>query len=215
LAIEAIDYTEKWELVVNQRIMQSLETRPLLVDVSHITLRLTHREFEQLCQDNPQMRLELTASGEVIAMVPAGWESSKRNLNLASQIFNWNERTQSGEAFDSSGGFTLPNGAVLSPDVTWIEKSKFANVSAKVAFPAIVPDFVIELRSMTDSLQTLQAKMLEYQANGVRLGWLINPQQQQVEIYRLGQVVEILQSPDTLDGEDVLVDFRLELSAIF
>jgi Uma2 family endonuclease len=99
--------------------------------------------------------------------------------------------------------------------VTWIEKSKFTNVSAKVAFPAIVPDFVIELRSMTDSLKTLQAKMLEYQANGVRLGWLINPQQQQVEIYRLGQAVEILQSPDTLDGEDVLIGFRLELSAIF
>ena len=195
--------------------MQSLETKPLLVDISHITLWLTHKEFEQLCQDNPQMRLELTATGEVIIIVPAGLESSKRNLNLASQIFNWNERTQLGEAFDSSGGFTLPNGAVLSPDVTWIEKSKFANVSAKVAFPAIVPDFVIELRSMTDSLKMLQAKMLEYQTNGVRLGWLINPQEQQVEVYRLGRVVEVLQSPHSLDGEDVLPGFTLDLSSIF
>ncbi len=195
--------------------MQSLETKPLLVDISHITLRLTHREFEQLCQDNPQMRLELTATGEVIIMVPAGWESSKRNLNLASQVFNWNERTQLGEAFDSSGGFTLPNGAVLSPDVTWIEKSKFANVSAKVAFPAIVPDFVIELRSMTDSLKMLQAKMLEYQANGVRLGWLINPQQRQVEVYRLGQAVEVFDSPHSLEGEDVLPGFTLDLKSIF
>jgi Uma2 family endonuclease len=194
--------------------MQSLETRPLLVDISHITLRLTHQEFEQLCQDNPQMRLELTAKGEVIIMVPAGWESSERNLNLASQVFNWNERTKLGKAFDSSGGFTLPNGAVLSPDVTWIEKSRFANVSAKVAFPAIVPDFVIELRSMTDSLKTLQAKMLEYQANGVSLGWLINPQQQQVEIYRLGQPAEILQSPNNLDGENVLPGFTLDLTSI-
>jgi Uma2 family endonuclease len=195
--------------------MQSLETRPLLVDISHITLRLTHAEFEQLCQDNPEMRLELTASGELIAMAPAGWESSERNLNLASQIFNWNERTKLGKVFDSSGGFTLPSGAVLSPDVTWIEKSKFANVSGKVAFPAIVPDFVIELRSMTDSLKTLQAKMLEYQTNGVRLGWLINPQQQQVEVYRLGQPVEVLQSPYSLDGEDVLPGFTLDLSSIF
>ncbi len=195
--------------------MQSLETRPLLVDISHITLRLTHREFEQLCQDNPQMRLELTANGEVIIMVPAGWESSERNLNLASQIFNWNERTKLGKAFDSSGGFALPNGAVLSPDVSWIEKSKFVDISAKVAFPAIVPDFVLELRSMTDSLKTLQAKMLEYQTNGVRLGWLIEPQQQQVEIYRLGQPVEVLQSPDSLDGENVLPEFILDLSSIF
>ncbi len=195
--------------------MPFLATKPPLVDISNITLHLTHAEFEQLCQDNPEMRLELTASGELIIMVPAGWESSERNLNLAAQIFIWNERTKRGKAFDSSGGFTLPSGAVLSPDVTWIEKSKFVNVSAKVAFPAIVPDFVIELRSMTDSLKTLQAKMLEYQANGVRLGWLVNPQQQQVEVYRLGQPVEILQSPATLAGEDVLPEFILDLSSIF
>jgi Uma2 family endonuclease len=194
--------------------MQSLDTRPLLVDISHITLRLTHQEFEQLCQDNPQMRLELTATGEVIVMAPAGWESSERNGDLAVQIGNWNRQAKLGKVFDSSGGFTLPNGAVLSPDVTWIEKSKFANVSGRVAFPAIVPDFVIELRSMTDSLKTLQAKMLEYQANGVRLGWLINPQQQQVEIYRLGKPIEILQSPHSLEGEDVLPGFTLDLSSI-
>jgi Uma2 family endonuclease len=195
--------------------MQSLETKPLLIDISHITLRLTHAEFEQLCQDNPDMRFELTAIGELITMAPAGWESSKRNLNLAAQIFNWNERDRLGEAFDSSGGFTLPSGAVRSPDVTWIEKSKFEGVSAKIAFPSIVPDFVIELRSMTDNLTTLQAKMLEYQANGVRLGWLINPQQQQVEVYRLGQAVEVLQSPNTLDCEAVLPGFILDLSSIF
>jgi Uma2 family endonuclease len=195
--------------------MQSLETKPLLVDISHITLRITHAEFEQLCQDNPEIQFELTATGELITMAPAGWESSKRNLNLAAQVFNWNELNRLGEAFDSSGGFTLPSGAVRSPDVTWIEKSKLEHVSPKVAFPSIVPDFVIELRSMTDSLKTLQDKMLEYQANGVRLGWLINPQQQQVEVYRLGKELEVLQSPNTLNGEDVLVGFTLNLSAIF
>jgi Uma2 family endonuclease len=159
--------------------MQSLETKPLLVDISHITLRLTHGEFEQLCHDI------------------------------------WNRQTKLGKVFDSSGGFTLPSGAVRSPDVTWIEKSKFEGVSAKIAFPSIVPDFVIELRSMTDNLITLQAKMLEYQASGVRLGWLINPQQQQVEVYRLGQGVEVVQSPNTLDGEAVLPGFILDLSSIF
>ncbi len=195
--------------------MQSLETRPLLVDISHITLRLTHQEFEQLCQDNPKMRFELTATGELVIMAPAGWESSERNSDLTTQLGNWNRQAKLGKVFDSSGGFTLPSGAVLSPDVTWIEKSKFANVSVKIAFPAIVPDFVIELRSMTDSLKTLQDRMLEYQANGVRLGWLINPQQQQVEIYRLGQPVEVLQSPHSLEGEDVLPEFILDLSSIF
>ena len=195
--------------------MQSLDTKPLLVDISHITLRVTHAEFEQLCQDNPEIQFELTATGELITMAPAGWESSKRNINLASQLFNWNELDRMGEAFDSSGGFTLPSGAVRSPDVTWIEKSKLENISAKVAFPVVIPDFVIELRSMTDSLKTLQDKMLEYQANGVRLGWLINPQQQQVEIYRLKKEADILQSPRTLDGENVLVGFTLDLSAIF
>ncbi len=193
--------------------MQSLDTRPLLVDISHITLRLTHAEFEQLCQDNPKMPFELTATGELVIMAPAGWESLEKNSDLTTQVNIWNRQTKLGKVFDSSGGFRLPNGAVRSPDVTWIlfqrgsanEKSKFEGVSAKIAFPQIVPDFVIELRSMSDSLTTLQAKMLEYQTNGVRLGWLINPQQQQVEVYRLGQPVEILQSPLTLDGEDVLV----------
>jgi Uma2 family endonuclease len=168
------------------------------------------------------MPFELTATGELVTMAPAGWESSEKNSDLTTQVNIWNRQTKLGKVFDSSGGFTLPSGAVRSPDVTWIEKSKFEGVSAKIAFPQIVPDFVIELRfssgeatpTMTDSLATLQAKMLEDRANGVRLGWSINPQQQQVEVYRLGQSVEILQSPLTLDGEDVLVGCSIDLSAI-
>jgi Uma2 family endonuclease len=195
--------------------MQSLDTKPLLVDISHITLRITHAEFEQLCQDNPEMRFELTATGELVTMPPAGWESSERNGDLTTQVNIWNRQTRLGRVLDSSGGFTLPSGAVRSPDVTWIERSKFENISSDVAFPLVVPDLVIELRSKTDNLKTLQAKMLEYRANGVRLGWLINPQQQQVEVYRLGEETEVLQSPNTLDGEDVLVGFTLDLSSIF
>ena len=195
--------------------MQSLATKPFLLDIHSITLRITHAEFEQLCQDNPELRLELTANGELIVMPPAGWESSKRNLNLATDVDIWNRQTKLGEAFDSSGGFTLPTGAVKSPDVTWIEKSKLANIPAGVAFPEVVPDFVIELRSTSDSLKTRREKMAEYRSNGVRLGWLINPQQQEVEIYRLGQEVAVLQSPATLSGEDVLPGLAIDLSSIF
>jgi Uma2 family endonuclease len=195
--------------------MQSLETKPILIDIRDITLRITPAEFEQLCQNNPELRLELTANGELITMAPAGYESSEQNVDLTIAVGMWNRQTKLGRTFDSSGGFTLLSGAVRSPDVTWIEKSKLEHISADVAFPLVVPDFVIELRSKTDSLKTLQAKMQEYRANGVRLGWLINPQKQQVEIYRLGQEVEVQQSPSTLSGEDVLPGFILDLSSIF
>ena len=195
--------------------MQSLENRTLLVDPNRITLRVTNEEFELLCQDNPDLRLELTAAGELVTMSPAGYESSEKNGELFMDVGIWNRQAKLGRVFDSSGGFTLPNGAVKSPDVTWIEKSKLAGVAPGVTFPVVVPDFVVELRSQSDSLKTLQEKMQEYRANGVRLGWLVNPQNKQVEIYRLGQEVEVLQSPTTLSGEDVLPGFVLELSAIW
>jgi Uma2 family endonuclease len=196
--------------------MQSLETRPLLVDTSRITLRrITHEEFELLCQDNPELRLELTADGELVTMSPAGYESSEKNGDLTADLVIWNRISKQGRVFDSSGGFTLPNGAVKSPDATWIEKSKLTDIPAGVKFPLVIPDFVIELRSQSDSLNKTQEKMEEYRTNGVRLGWLINPQKKQVEIYRLGQEKEVLQSPTTLSGEDVLPGFVLELSAIW
>ncbi len=196
--------------------MQSLETKPLLVDTSRITLRrITHEEFELLCQDNPDLRLELTADGELVAMSPAGYESSEKNGELFMDVGIWNRQTKLGRVFDSSGGFTLPNGAVRSPDVTWIEKSKLASVAPGVKFPLVVPDFVIELRSQSDHLKTVREKMEEYRTNGVRLGWLVNPQQKQVEIYRLGQEKEVLKSPTTLSGEDVLPGLTLDLSAIW
>jgi Uma2 family endonuclease len=148
--------------------MRSLATKPFLLDIHSITLRITHAEFEQLCQDNPELRLELTANGELIVMAPAGWESSERNGKLTTDVNIWNRQTELGKVFDSSGGFTLPNGAVKSPDITWIEKSKLANIPAGVAFPKVVPDFVLELRSTSDSLKTLREKMEEYQGNRTR-----------------------------------------------
>jgi Uma2 family endonuclease len=195
--------------------MHSLEAKPLLLDVRSITLRVTHEEFEKLCQDNPDLRLELTKDGQLITMAPAGWESSKRNSKLNSRVDIWNEQTLSGEVFDSSGGFTLPNGAVRSPDVTWIEKSKLEGISPDIAFPEVVPDFAIELRSKTDSLKTLREKMEEYRSNGVRLGLLIDPKNKQVEIYRLGQEPEICESPTSIDCSEVMPGFILDMSSIW
>ena len=196
--------------------MPSLETKPLLVDTSRITLHhVTHEEFEVLCQDNPDLRLELTAAGELVTMSPAGYESSEKNGELFMDVGIWNRQTKLGRVFDSSGGFRLPNGAVKSPDVTWIEKSKLDGVPPGVAFPLVIPDFVIELRSQSDNLETLRKKMQEYLDNGVRLSWLINPQSQQVEVYRLGKEKEVLQSPTILSGEDVLLGFTLDLGAIW
>ncbi len=187
----------------------------LILNVSDTVLHADHEQFERLCQLNPDLRLELTSTGELIIMAPVGLESSKRNGDLTAQVIIWNRRRKLGDVFDSSGGFTLPSGAVRSPDVTWISHSKLNTISLKVTFPIVVPDFVIELRSRTDRLKTLQEKMLEYQENGVLLGWLINPQDREVEIYRLGQDVEILKSPSELSGEDVLPNFILDLTTIW
>jgi Uma2 family endonuclease len=195
--------------------MQSIEIKPLLLDVRSITLRINHEEFEKLCQDNPDQSFELTATGELVFIAPAGWESSEKNLNLTTDVNLWNRQTKMGRAFDSSGGFTLPNGAVRSPDVTWIENSKLIDIPAGVKFPNVIPDFVIELRSDTDRLSNLREKMKEYQANGVRLGLLIDPKNQRVEIYSSGQDPKIYESPKSIDCSDVMPGFILSLSEIW
>jgi Uma2 family endonuclease len=141
----------------------------IMLDVSNTSLYTSHDQFELICQHNPELRLELTSQGELIIMAPAGWESSERNADLVTQVSIWNRQTKLGKVFDSSGGLTLPSGAIRSPDVTWITHAKLAGFSVKVAFPLVVPDFVIELRSQSDRLTTLQEKMIEYQTNGVQL----------------------------------------------
>jgi Uma2 family endonuclease len=195
--------------------MRSLEPKPLLLDVHRITLHVSREEFEKLCQDNPDLRLELTANGELITMVPVSLDSSEKNGDLFGEVWAWNRQTRLGRAFDSSGGFTLPNGAIRSPDVTWIGKPKADEIPQGVTFPELVPDFVIELRSKSDSVKTLQEKMEEYRLNGVRLGLLINPKNQQVEIYRLGQALEILEFPTTIDCNEVMPGFILDMSRIW
>ena len=193
-----------------------MEQHPLLLDVSNAVLRVTPDQFDQLCEDNPDLRLELTQEGELIVMAPAGGESSRKNIDLATDVNIWNRQTNLGMAFDSSCGydFIAIGGGKLSPDVSWIEKSRLEGVSLKGFIP-IVPDFVIELRSRTDNLKTLQQKMQEYRRLGVRLGVLINPQSQTAELYRPGQDVEVLKSPETIDCGEVMPGFILSLSRIW
>lgn len=193
-----------------------VNTQPLLLDVSHTTLTVTPEQFDRLCIDNPDLRLELTPDRKLIVMAPTGGESGKKNFKLSGQLFVWNDRTEQGEAFDSSTGydFTALGGGKPSPDVSWIEKSRLEGVDI-VGFIPVVPDFVIELRSATDSLTETKAKMREYQRLGVRLGLLINPQARTVEIYRPGQEPEILDSPESVDCNDVMPDFVLNMSRIW
>ncbi|HAG82749.1 MAG TPA: hypothetical protein DCL61_16695 [Cyanobacteria bacterium UBA12227] len=180
-------------------------------------IKLTHNQFQKIASANPNLKLELTANGELIIMPPTGGNTGRRNADLTYQLRAWNRQTQLGEVFDSSTVFQLPNGAERSPDAAWISSERWnaLTLEEQDTFPPLCPDFVIELRSKTDSLNTLQKKMQEYIDNGCRLGWLMNYQQQQVEIYRAGQAKEILQSPQTLSGKEVLPNFVLDLQFIW
>ncbi len=183
--------------------------------------RVTSEQFDQLAQAEQLARMELTKDGELIVMSPTGGEAGRKNRRLTQQLGNWTDRDGTGEAFDSSTVFTLPNGAKKSPDASWIKLDKWNTLTLKEkqGFSPVVPDFVIELVSPSDlknqKYKDLQAKMHEYLDNGVRLGWLIEPSAKTVEIYRVGQQVEILNNPQTLSGEDILPGFTLDLSEIF
>jgi Uma2 family endonuclease len=189
---------------------------PLLLNVSHAKLTVTPEHFDQLCIDNPDLRLELTKDGELLVMAPVGGESGERNLDLAGQVWYWNRQNSLGQGFDSSTGydFTALDGGKLSPDVSWIEKSRLEGVEI-LGFIPVVPDFVIELRSATDNLKPLQEKMQEYQRLGVKLGLLINPKNKQIEVYRPEQSVEVLESPSAIDCSEVMPGFVLSMSRIW
>lgn len=176
---------------------------------------LTDEQFFQICVNNRDLRLERTAAGELIIMPPTGWKSGNRNSKLTQRLANWADVDGTGLVFDSSTGFKFPNGANRSPDASWVSWERLEAVNADpTKFLPIAPDFAVELRSASDNLQSLQQKMQEYINNGVRLGWLIDPENQRVEIYRPGQEVEVVQSPTSLSGEDVLLGFMLDLSGI-
>ncbi len=181
------------------------------------SIKLTDEQFFQLCQDNRDLRFERNANGDLIIMSPTGGETSNSNAGLTAQLWVWNQQTKQGKVFDSSGGFKLPNGADRSPDASWIplERWNALTPEERTKFLPLCPDFVIELLSPSDSLKALQQKMQEYLENGTRLGWLFERKTRRVEIYRQGQEVEVLESPTTLSGEDVLPGFILNLEPIW
>ncbi|AFZ51622.1 Uma2 family endonuclease [Dactylococcopsis salina] len=187
----------------------TLKTAPILA--------LNDEQFCQLSQANPELKLERSPQGNLIIMSPTGGETGNKNAELIGEFIIWNREKKQGKVFDSSTGFKLPNGAIRSPDVAWIEQIRWEQLSAesRQTFPNLAPDFILELKSATDRLSTLQAKLEEYVENGVKLAWLINPTEKQVEIYRQGKEKEVLDNPKTLSGENILEDFCLDLSLVW
>ncbi len=189
----------------------------LTLNLSSIIDKISERDLELLSRDNPDARLETNSEGQLIFMSPTGSETGTRNLELAFQIKLWNKQNKLGKVFDSSTGFKLSNNAVRSPDVSWVILAKWNSLTKQQRrkFAPIDPDFVLELISPTDDLDKLQNKMREYMNCGVKLGWLINPDDKQVEIYRQGKNKEVLENPLTLSGEDVMPGLIVDLSEIF
>lgn len=187
-----------------------------LPPILELTIDLTDEQFFELCQKNRDYRFERTGSGDLLIMPPTGSETGRRNVQVTTQLEIWNRKYKLGVVFDSSTGFKLPNGADRSPDASWIKKERWDALTSeeKETFAPICPDFVVELRSKNDSLKELHYKMQEYMDNGARLGWLLDRKNQRVAIYRQGKDVEIIQSPATLSGEDVLPEFVLDLTDI-
>ncbi|HLP89959.1 MAG TPA: Uma2 family endonuclease [Nostocaceae cyanobacterium] len=192
------------------------EIPPLVLQMQP-ALTMTDEQFFQFCQQNRNLRIEKSASGELIIMSPTGSETDQRNFDIIVQLGIWTKQNKLGVGFGSSGGFTLPNGAIRSPDAAWIKLERWEAIplEQRKKFAPICPDFVVELRSESDSLKTLQEKMQEYIENGSQLGWLIDRKERKVYIYRPNSPVEILNNPQKLSGESVLPGFVLDLSGVW
>jgi len=188
-----------------------------VVEIKFESWQLSDEQFFQLCQDNRDLRLERNPKGDLIIMPPTGGKTGNSNAGITAQLWLWNNLNKLGVVFDSSGGFKLPNGADRSPDAAWIplEKWQALTPQQKERFLPLSPDFVIELMSPSDNIETARKKMQEYLDNGTRLGWLINRKTREVEIYRQGQAVEILTNPESLSGENILPEFSLNLTLIW
>ena len=183
----------------------------LTVDLRSITV--TPVQFEQLCHDNPDLRMELSARGELIVMPPTGSKTGIRNSLLTSRVGQWAESDGTGVSFDSSAGFTLPDGAIRSPDASWIRRERWESLTREdqEGFAPLCPDLVIELRSPTDRLTDIKEKMAEYIENGARLGFLIDPFERRVHVYRPGKDIEIVDDAERIVGEPELPGFVLSL----
>ncbi|UBF27295.1 Uma2 family endonuclease [Kovacikia minuta CCNUW1] len=180
-------------------------------------VELSDQQFYELCQNHRDVKFERTAQGELVIVPPVGGEGGSWEADLIGDLVYWNRPTQLGKVFSSSTCFKLPNGADRSPDVAWVALERWHQLTPEQQkkFPPICPDFVIELRSESDALEPLQQKMQEYLNNGLRLGWLVNPQNCQVELYRPNQPKQILENPTQIDGEDILPGFIFKLSTLW
>lgn len=199
-----------------------MTTRPAApLELNLRSVGLSDAQFASIAADNPELRLELTSTGELIVMSPTGGKTGRRNSRIIQRLLNWSDsaknRTEGGVVFDSSTGFTLPSGAKRSPDAAWVTLTRWEALTEaqQESFPPLCPDFVLELRSPTDQLAVLQTKLKEYQGNGARLGWLLDPQARQVFVYRPDEKVEVLTDPESLSGGTVLPGFVLELSEVW
>lgn len=181
------------------------------------SIRLTDEQFYRLCKDNPELRLELTAEGALIVMPPTGSKTGLRNSRLTTQLGEWARKNGGGVAFDSSTGFALPNGAKRSPDASWLRKERWDALAAdeQDGFAPLCPDFVVELRSPRDSAEVLMNKMTEYIDNGASLGWLVDPIEKCVYVFRPGEPFQSLEQPQRVEGDPLLEGFVLELDEIW
>ena len=186
-------------------------------DLINVTQPVTHERFEQLCRKYPKLRLELTSTGELIVMPPTGAETGRLNSNLMFQLEFWSRKDGTGVCFGNSAGFTLPNGAIRSPDASWITREKWDRLTSqqKKHFGPWCPDFVVELSSPSDRLSELRNKMLEYMENGASLGWLIHSFKRQVYVYRPDEEVVVLNNPETVSGDPLLPGFKLDLTEVW
>jgi len=195
------------------------ETETLLLYLPKtIRLYVTQKQFTALAATNRDLRLERTAQGELIVNPPTGWETGERNSSISGELYIWwRNAGEPGKIFESSTGFILPNGATRAPDASWVSQERWEALTPeqKGTFANICPDFVVELRSSSDTLKSLQDKMREYMDNGTKLGWLIDPKNRRVEVYRSQLAVEVLSNPTELSGEEVLPGFVLELRRVW
>ena len=177
---------------------------------------ITDEEFEKICRENSDRKFERTAQGELVIMSPTGGETGRRNIKLSARLEMWSDAAQLGVAFDSSTGFRLPNGAIRSPDAAWVSQSRWDALTPeqRKKWVPLCPDFVVELKSPSDDILDLQTKMLEYQENGLKLGWLIDPDRQIIEVYEADRPVELLNNPEEISADGIMSGFVLKLAGI-
>jgi Uma2 family endonuclease len=198
-------------------VTQSEIPQPLVLHFGRVVQQMSDDEFYDFCMKHPDLRIERDSEGDLIIMPPTGGETGRSNFKLTTHFGAWVESNGEGEGFDSSTEFILPNGAHRSPDVAWVRRERWEALTPEQRrkFPPLCPDFVVELRSDTDRLSMLKDKMREYIDNGAQLGWLIDPIEREVWVYRPNAKVERLDNPATISGDPELPGYVLPLDRVW